>query len=181
VIAAPPERGRKILLIASVVAVSWCLVLVLAPSIPPSRSVRSVGLFDVLLRSDVLRQTTGYGLVALTVAGMGISLRKRWKRFAVSDVPFWRAVHGVIAALTLVMFFLHTGLHAGSKINLVLAVDFLAVIVLGAVAGIVFAWSERWSALAARDRRLRASWLHLLLTWPLPILIALHVVAVYYF
>ncbi|MDI1448731.1 FAD-dependent oxidoreductase [Polyangium sp. 6x1] len=180
-IQAPPERGRKILLVASAVALSCVLVLALAPSLAPSRSVRTGVLLDALLRPGVEKQVTGYTLVALAVASLGVSLRKRWKRFRSADVPVWRAAHAVLGAATLLLFFLHTGLSAGTRINLVLAIDFLAVVILGALAGGVFAVSSRWSPLAARDRRLRASSVHLYLTWPLPILVALHVLAVYYY
>ncbi|MDC3983213.1 FAD-dependent oxidoreductase [Polyangium jinanense] len=180
-IQAPPERGRKILLVASVVALSWVLVLVLAPSLTPSRSIQTGVFLDALLRPGIGRQVSGYALVGLAMASLGVSLRKRWKRFRSADVPVWRTVHAVLGAATLLLFFLHTGLSAGTRINLVLTIDFLAVVILGALAGGVFAVSSRWSPLAARDRRLRASYVHLLLTWPLPILIALHVLAVYYY
>ncbi|MDI1478379.1 FAD-dependent oxidoreductase [Polyangium sp. y55x31] len=180
-IQAPPERGRKILLVASVVALSWVLVLVLAPSLTPSRSVRTGVLLDALLRPGIAKQVSGYALVGLAVASLGVSLRKRWKRFRSADVPVWRTVHAVLGAATMLLFFLHTGLSVGTRINLILAIDFLAVVILGALAGGVFAVSSRWSPLAARDRRLRASFVHLLLTWPLPILVALHVLAVYYY
>lgn len=180
-IQAPPERGRKILLVASVVALSWVLVLVLAPSLTPSRSVQTGVLLDVFLRPGIAKQVSGYALVGLAVASLGVSLRKRWKRFRSADVPVWRTVHAVLGAATMLLFFLHTGLSAGTRINLVLTIDFLAVVILGALAGGVFAVSPRWSPLAARDRRLRASFVHLLLTWPLPILVVLHVLAVYYY
>ncbi|MDI1429867.1 FAD-dependent oxidoreductase [Polyangium sorediatum] len=180
-IQAPPERGRKILLVASAVALSWVLVLALAPSLAPPRSVRTGFFLDALLRPGVAKQVTGYALVALAVASLGVSLRKRWRRFRSADVPVWRTVHAVLGAATLLLFFLHTGLSAGTRVNLVLAIDFLAVVLLGALAGGVFAVSSRWSPLAARNRRLRASSVHLFLTWPLPILVALHVLAVYYY
>ncbi len=179
-IQAPPERGRKILLVASVMAISSVLVLALAPSIPPSRSIHRM-FFDTFLRVGVAKQATGFALVALCVLSLGVSLRKRWKRFRTSDVPVFRAVHAALGAASMLLFFLHTGLSAGSRINFVLTVDFVAVMVLGALAGTVFAVSSRWSPVAARDRRLRVSFVHLLLTWPLPILIALHVLAVYYY
>ncbi|UQA59408.1 FAD-dependent oxidoreductase [Polyangium aurulentum] len=180
-IQAPPERGRKILLVASIVAVSWSLVQAFVPSIPPSRSVRTGVALEALWRSDFWKQASGYTLVVLCVLSLGVSLRKRWRRFQVGDVPLWRSAHGVLGALTLLVFFLHTGLHAGARMNLVLTIDFLAVTILGAVAGAVAALSDRWAPVTARNRRLRTAWVHALVTWPLPILVALHVMAVYYF
>jgi nitrite reductase (NADH) large subunit len=119
--------------------------------------------------------------VAVCLLSLGISLRKRWKRFQFADVPIFRAVHGVVTAASLLLFFMHTGFSVGNGLNFVLTVAFLAAMVIGAVAGAVFAFSDRWSSLAARDRRLRVSWVHILVLWPLPILIALHVVMVYYY
>jgi nitrite reductase (NADH) large subunit len=178
----PPERGRKALLVASIVAVSWSLVLVFAPPIPPARSVRAGALLDALTRNEgVWKQVSGYLLVAVVLLSLGISLRKRWKRFQFADVPFFRAVHGVVTAASLVLFFSHTGFRTGHGLNFVLTVAFLAAMVGGAVAGAIFAVSDRWSALAARDRRLRAAWVHVLILWPLPILVALHVLMVYYY
>lgn len=179
--ALPPERGRKALLIASIVALSWALVLVFAPPIPPARSVHASAIVEALTINGVWKQVSGYLLVAVCVLSLGISLRKRWKRFQFSDVPMFRAIHGVVTAASLVLFFAHTGFHVGHGLNFILTVAFLAAMVVGAVAGAIFALSDRWSALAARDRRLRVSWVHILVLWPLPILIALHVVMVYYY
>ncbi len=177
----PPERGRKALLVASIVAVSWAFVLVFAPPIPPARSVRASVLIDALTRNSVWKQVSGYLLVAVFLAGLAISLRKRWKRFQFADVPLFRAIHGVVTAASLVVFFAHTGFRVGDGLNFLLTVAFLLAMVVGAGAGAVFALSDRWSALAARDRRLRVSWVHILVLWPLPILVALHVLMVYYY
>ncbi len=177
----PPERGRKALLVASIVAVSWAFVLVFAPPIPPARSVRASALIDVLTKNSVWKQVSGYLLVAVCLVGLAISLRKRWKRFQFADVPFFRAVHGVVTASSLILFFAHTGFRVGYGLNFVLTVAFLLAMVVGSAAGAVFALSDRWSAVVARDRRLRVSWVHILVLWPLPILVALHVLMVYYY
>ena len=169
------------MLVASIVAVSWTLVLVFAPAIPPARSVYGSRIIRALTRDFVWQQISGYALVAVCLLSLGISLRKRWKRFQFSDVAFFRAVHGIVTAASLVLFFSHTGFRVGHGMNLIVAVAFLAAMVVGAGAGAVYALSDRWPALAARDRRLRASWVHILVLWPLPILIALHVIMVYYY
>lgn len=179
--ALPPERGRKALLVASIVALSWVLVLLFAPPIPPARSVHASAIVEALTINGVWKQVSGYLLVAVCVLSLGISLRKRWKRFQFSDVPIFRAIHGVVTAGSLVLFFAHTGFHVGHGLNFILTIAFLTAMVVGAVAGAIFALSDRMTALAARDRRLRASWVHILVLWPLPILIALHVVMVYYY
>ena len=76
----------------------------------------------------------------------------------------------------------HTGLRLGANLNLALMLTFLAVLALGGVAGAVTAlesragsppppWAKRW--------RPRLGLVHALLTWPLPVLVAFHVLAFY--
>jgi hypothetical protein len=178
---AAPERGRRTLFVVSVLAVFFVLVFVFAPPIQPARSIRGGTVVHSLLRSGLGKHVTGYLLAALCVLSLGISLRKRWRRFSFGDVSVWRAVHSAVVAASLVMLFLHTGLSAGSNLNFVLFVDFLGATLLGGVAGLVVIMSEHWTPLAARNRRLHAAFLHVVLTWPLPILVTLHVLAVYYF
>jgi len=143
--------------------------------------VRAGAILDALTRDAVWKQVSGYVLVAVCVLSLGISLRKRWRRFQVADVALFRAIHGIVTAASLVLFFAHTAFRVGHGLNLVLALAFLSAMTVGAVAGAVFVLSDRWAALAARDRRLRAASVHILVLWPLPILIALHVLMVYYY
>ena len=163
------------------VALSWVLVLALAPPIPPSRSFDGGALFEPFLQTGAAKQASGFALAGLCLLSLGVSLRKRWRRFQFGDAALWRSIHAILGAASMLLFFLHTGLRAGTNINFALSLTYAAVIVLGAIAGIVFALSSRWSPLRARDRRLRATFVHVLLTWPLPILIAIHVLAVYYY
>jgi nitrite reductase (NADH) large subunit len=52
---------------------------------------------------------------------------------------------------------------------------------LGAVAGGVTALSHWWNPVAARNRRLAWNAAHLVLVWPLPVLLILHIVSVYFY
>ena len=83
---------------------------------------------------------------------------------------------GGIAVLTL-----HTGLHMGGNFNRLLAIDFIAVVVLGACTGAVVAISHKLSLTMAKRMREWWGWLHLLVTWPLPVLLGIHILSVYYF
>ena len=131
--------------------------------------------------STLLKQATGYALVALTAVSLLISLRKRWKRFVLADVPLFRMIHGLLGAATLFMLTLHTSLQLGQHMVMVLALDFISIALLGSFAGIIAYLSPRWSPIAARNRRLFWSRVHLVLFWPLPVLIALHVIQVYFY
>jgi len=174
------ERGLGPLLVASIAAFVLSALalggpLLIARVLPHRSSLAMLG------DSPLLKQASGYALVVLALASLLLSLRKRWKRFAFSDVPIWRMVHGVLGALTLVVLVLHTGLELGQQMIFTLAIDFLAVTVLGALIGTITALSPRWSPLVARDRRRRWSLVHLLACLPLPVLVILHVIQVYYY
>ena len=75
----------------------------------------------------------------------------------------------------------HTGLHTGNNLNSYLLYNFIAVIVFGALTGVVIAESHRLSLDRGKKLRDVWYWTHLLVTWPLPVLLALHILSVYYF
>ncbi|MDI1445530.1 FAD-dependent oxidoreductase [Polyangium sp. 6x1] len=177
----PPESGVRPLLVASIGAFLLSAVAVASRPMPvPTTIAGRLGPARIFT-DDTLKQISGYVLLGLCVLSLVLSLRKRWKRFTWLDVPMFRAIHGVIGASTLFALVVHTGLRLGHHLNLALSIDFLAVCVLGAIAGVVTAVSNRWGALKARDRRLLSSRAHLIVFWPLPVLVALHVVQVYYY
>ncbi len=176
-----PEPGYRGLMYASIAAMGLSAIAMFMKPIPvPATSGVRFGV-GRLFTDHAFQQATGYLLVLLSIFSLVLSLRKRWKRFQFFDVPFFRAIHVVMGVATLVVLGMHTSLHLGQKLNFVLAIDFLAVCILGAVAGIVTAVSHRWGATEARDRRLLSTRGHLIAFWALPVLIALHVFQVYYY
>ena len=161
------ERGLRILISLAAAAVLVVGVAAFAPAqAAPGR---------------LLKLWTGYTTLGLAGASLLLSLRKRWSRFAVLDVPLWRAIHGCLGLGALVSVCIHTGLHLGSGLNRALVVDFLAAVVLGSVASVVFAAGPRLSPAESRDRRRRFSELHVAILWPLPILLGLHILAAYFY
>jgi len=177
----PPESGVRPLLVASIGAFLLSVLAVASRPIPVPTTIAGRLGPGRLLTDDTLKQVSGYVLLGLCVLSLVLSLRKRWKRFSWLDVPMFRAIHGIIGASTLFALVAHTGLRLGHHLNFWLSIDFLLVCVLGAVAGVVTAVSNRWGAVKARDRRLLSSRAHLVVFWPLPVLVALHVVQVYYY
>ncbi|MFT3770822.1 MAG: FAD-dependent oxidoreductase [Minicystis sp.] len=174
------ERRRQILLASSAAGALGALLTLLAPALPPARSFDGLHL-DTIIVDRFVRQATGYAVIALSLVGLILSLRKRVKHFAWSDVAGARAIHGVVGVLALACLFLHTGLHLGVRLNRLLMLDFLAISVLGAVAGVFAAASGGADPAAAQARRLLVFRVHVLLFLPLPILVALHVLGAYYF
>jgi NADPH-dependent 2,4-dienoyl-CoA reductase/sulfur reductase-like enzyme/bacterioferritin-associated ferredoxin len=177
---APEERGLRPLLAVAVVASVMVLSMATLSPIPVAASIQGSHL-DALWTTDLGKQITGYAVVALALASLLLSLRKRWKRFAYSDVPIFRLVHGALAALTLIVLVLHTGLHLGKNLNRMLMIDFLTLSLIGALAAGVTALSHWWSPITARNQRLVWYRAHFMLFLPLPVLLALHILGAYYY
>ena len=177
---AEPVRGWKVLLGASSFALKTALVIALVIAVPYAATVQVPWQWDVLWRENAWKQASGFTVLTLTVLLLVMSLRKRVSRFTLGDFSLWRVAHVVLGALTLAGLAVHTGGRLGSNLNFMLMASFLGVVALGGVAGGVVALEHR---LGARAARLRRTWLwtHILVAWPIPVLLAFHVLKTYYF
>lgn len=137
--------------------------------------------WDALWLDGTLKQMSGYTLLGLAVLSLVLSVRKRWRRFHWGGFSGWRLVHAALGAATLAILVAHTGFRLGANLNQALILNFLALAALGAGAGMITAAEARLSPAAGRRLRQLSVWAHLLLAWPLPVLLAFHVLAVYYF
>jgi nitrite reductase (NADH) large subunit len=170
-----PVRGHKALIGACLGALVLAL-LALAFTVPYPETVRQA--WDAVWREGAWKQASGFTVLGLSAAALVLSLRKRL--FSIGDFALWRVVHAVLAVLALVALAAHTGGRLGANLNLALTVSFLGVVVLGAVAGGIVALEHRLGARAPRLRR-TWTWAHLLLFWPVPVLLGFHVLKSYYF
>lgn len=136
--------------------------------------------YDITWTSSFWKQVTGFSLVGLTVFGLMIGIRKRWTKFPGSAAT-WRVVHTVLGCLLLLGLVLHTGTHLGDNFNRILLIDFLLVCFLGAAVGLATARQGKRASPASRRQRDFWYWAHVLVVWPLPVLILTHVFTVYYF
>jgi nitrite reductase (NADH) large subunit len=177
---AQPVRGWKMLLGAGGVAAVAAVALALVFLVPYAATVQVPWQWDLLWRESFWKQASGYTVLGLTAALLAMSLRKRIARFKLGEFPVWRVVHVVLGVLTLAGLAAHTGGRLGANLNFILIASFLAVIVLGAAAGGVIALEHRLGAGAARLRRSWV-WTHILIGWPIPVLLAFHVLKTYYF
>ena len=173
---ASPVRGSRTLLAAGAAALVLTL-LACAFAIPYSDSVTRT--WDVIWRDSAWKQTSGYSVLGLSVMALALSLRKRLVK-AAGDFALWRVAHAVNAVLALAGLAAHTGGRLGANLDLFLMSAFLGVIALGALAGGVVALEHRLGARAVRLRRTWA-WAHLLVFWPVPLLLGIHVFKSYYF
>ena len=179
-VAAEPVRGWKVLLGTGGIAALAALALALVIAVPYGATVQVPWQWDVLWRDSSWKQASGFTVIGLTLVLLAMSLRKRIARFTLGTFPSWRVAHVVLGALTLAGLAVHTGGRLGSNLNLTLMASFLAVIVLGAAAGGVIALEHRLGAGAARLRRTWL-WTHILIAWPIPVLVVFHVFKTYYF
>jgi nitrite reductase (NADH) large subunit len=118
--------------------------------------------------------------LALCALALLLSLRKRIRRVTFGEFSGWRVVHVIIGVLAVVTLIAHTGGRAGSNLNFALATSFAASAVLGATSSVFTAREARGGA-RGRSRRRWSTWMHLVALWPLPALLALHIVSAYYF
>ncbi len=177
---AEPSRGWKILAGTSAVAALATLALALFVLLPYAASVQAPWQWDILWRENFWKQVSGFTVLGLTVLLLLMSLRKRIRRFTLGDFPLWRVAHVVLGALTVAGLLVHTGGRLGSNLNFLLMAAFLTAIVVGAAAGGLIAFEHRLGAGAMRLRR-SGIWTHILIAWPIPVLLGFHVLKSYYF
>ena len=178
----PNVKGRLTLLTASLIAAAVTLAILFITPIPFADSVQSAWhRFDLIWRDSFWKQVSGFTLLGLATLGMAVSLRKRVKRIKWLNYGWWRAAHGVLGSAALIALIMHTGFRLGENLNLALSLTFLGLAIAGAATGIASALEAASSDWAIRARRWRPilTWAHIILFWPLPVLIAVHVLRVY--
>ena len=171
---------------SALVHISMVLVLLLATAlwlepVGYASSVEQIGIMERIWRDGLARQITGYVLLGLCVLAASLSLRKRWARLAFGRMPDWRVIHLVIGLLALVTLFLHTGMRMGSGSNLALMLVFLAIVIGGSLSGLLLGSAEKTPSPGRRKRAGSGVWLHIITLWPLPALLAAHVLKAYFF
>ena len=175
-----PRLSISALLITSVIALLATLSTIAFPGVSMADSVESTWYkIDQLWRDNFIKQITGYSLVGTFLIGLIISLRKRFSWFTWGYFTTWRFFHSAFGLTSLGVLWLHTGFHFGSNLNFWLMAVFVALNILGAVAGIITAIESKGTWAATRRLRPILTWAHLILFWPLPVLITFHVMSVY--
>ena len=176
------RRFRTLLLSLSIVGAVAAAATLLIPRIPvPDRFPPAVS--ERLWFDGLWQQWSGYVLLALSVAGLVIAVIVR-KRLVprIAGSPRWRLSHiglGIACVLTL---FAHTGFRIGDNVNAALMGVYLAVLLSGALAGVVIGGAQGLRRMGAgrTGKPLRALLrVHALALCPLPALLAVHILLAY--
>lgn len=178
---AEKDRARLPILLASVIAIALAAAIYFIPGIMLSDTVQQKATLQEFWNDKFWKQVTGFSLLGMSVIGLLMSLRKRINSKRLGEFAYWRILHIVLGVFCVATLIFHTGLHLGENLNHYLMINFLLVILLGAFAGMAISFSHRLSPVASQKLRKSIAWVHILVTWPLPMLIGAHIVSVYYF
>lgn len=176
-----PVRAAGKLLGLAVTATALALIFLLFPGLPFSDTVSVPWRWDNLWRDSLSKQVSGYVLLALALTLSIIGLRKRVKRFTWGDYPAWRMIHVILGVSVLLGFLLHTGGHMGSQLNFFLAASFIKATFAGGLFAALIAREHEIDPVRARRMKSVALWGHVIFVWPLPVLLAFHIVQGYVF
>ena len=176
-----PTRSWRSLLAMSAFTLCLVALFIFIWRIPYADSVQVDIRWDELWRDSLLKQISGFTMLGLILLGLGISLRKRINKINYGDFNLWRYFHAVLGVCVLVTLIIHTGFRLGNELNMLLMINFLVLTVVGAYASTVVATEHRMSPALAKKQRRQWTLLHIVLFWPIPILLGFHVVKSYYF
>jgi nitrite reductase (NADH) large subunit len=161
----------------SLLGLAFAFAVLVGPGWPMAKSVLdSQHAWEFLWRDGFWHQATGYTLLGIFVTALLLGVRKRIAWFSQwGNLASWRWVHACIGILTLLGFLIHTGGHLGHGWNFVLAIAFASLNAVGAIAGWALSRAEKTGGAGSLRVRKIATWSHILLFWPLPLLIGIHV------
>ncbi len=176
-----PVRASTFLLAVSVIALLVSLGALSLPGIPYVDSVQVAWRWDVLWTTSLFKQISGFTLLGLSALTLFFSLRKRIKTIRVGHFDYWRLAHVVVGALALTALLVHSGFRLGDNLNFILMLCFTLILLSGTLIGSVIAMEHRLQPALVRQLKTSGFWIHILLFWPLPLLLGVHVFKTYYF
>lgn len=175
------EPGWLLIFGGSLVALMISLFLISIPEAKNSISVQAMHWFELIWNDKFWKQVTGFSLLGMLLVGLVMSLRKRLGIEKLGSFSMWRLAHIVLGAACATLLVFHTGYHFGSNLNQLLIINFIAVLLMGAVSGVILGIGHKLNSLQIYSLRKYSIWLHIFVTWPLPVLLGMHILSVYYF
>ena len=174
-------KGATTLLVGSALALLLLALFAILGPMDYQASVEASPNLEFLWTENVWKQVSGYSAAALMVAGMGMSLRKRWRRLKFGLFSRWRIKHAYAGLLMLALLFVHTGLSLGQDFNHWFLLVVLATIASGALVGVFTVLENRRPHVFCHRLKYRLNWLHIVLSWPIAALLLIHILTVYYY
>jgi len=177
-----PVKNSASLLSISITSLILLLIFLSLPGIRLAETVQTSVNWDQLWTNSLYKQISGFSLLGISLLISTVSLRKRIKVLhKLWDYAGWRLIH-VIAGLVLIgVLLVHTGFNFGNHLNLYLMLIFSGTMLAGVILGGVISIEHLISHKAAKQTRLISLWIHILLIWPLPVLLCFHILKTYYF
>lgn len=176
-----PERDARVLWGGGFAALVLALLVWLPLDIPYADTARLTLHWDRLWRDSFYKQVSGFTLLGMAVVLAVLGLRKRLPVLRrVGEYSLWRAIHIVFGVAVLVALVVHSGGRMGSNLNLWLSMSMAGAALAGTVASLGIARSHQ-SAHPLRAWRRTATWAHILLLWPLPVLLGFHILTSYWY
>ena len=175
-----PVRGARPLTGFAVAAALLACVLAIA-SLPYPETADLAWRWDKLWRESFWKQVSGFALLGCMALLAALALRKRVRWLALGEFSGWRIVHVVLGVIALGVLVVHTGGRMGDALNGWLAAGVVGLTLAGAAAGAVIGREHALPAGRARKAREASLWVHILLLWPLPVLLAFHILKSYWY
>ena len=82
-------KALKSFFVLSLLAGLAALLAVVLPGMFYNQTAESTFQWDFLWRDNLVKQISGFSILALTLMGLLVSLRKRWPRFSLFEFSFW--------------------------------------------------------------------------------------------
>jgi len=176
-----PQLAYKTLGILAVIVALTISIHAFVSAIPYSTSVQQIQI-DALWTDSLFKQITGYTLAGTTLVGvLLLSIRKRYNIKKMGSLAYWRISHVALSLSALVVLILHTGINAGNNLNFFLLLFFILASLIGVFASILNAFEHKISPYRVKQWRGYFNTMHILTSWPLPVLLGFHITSTYYF
>ena len=162
------------LMLGSLITLVFAVLFFIMPPYQTPASVKSIN-WMALFPGEY----SGYGILGLGVIGLLISLPRRYDWVRKFDSGTFRLIHVWLGGLALILLFLHTGFSMGSIHTIILMICFLALFIMGSAAGITISLQDKFSPAQTYSYKKGFKWIHIIVSWPLPVLLLTHILSTY--
>ena len=178
---AEKDKWYKSLLGFSAVALLFTALFLFIKNISYTPSVDVTWQWDKLWRDNLAKQITGFTAIGIMILVSLISFRKRLNVVKWLDYADWRVAHVTLSIVAIVALVLHSGLRFGSNLNFYLMATVVTLLAFGTLAGVTISLQHKLDLVTSKTLRQNFLWSHIVLLWPLPVLLGFHIFKTYYY